>query len=282
MKNESPERQDIPLALRNQIICCDCVEAMKQLPDCCIPLTVTSPPYDDLREYGGHPFDFQAIATELFRITMPGGMLVWVVAEAIRNGSLTGTSSEQRLFFRQIGFGLYADLVMGRYGSRMLTPNRYEAPEYAFVLSKGRPRYVNLLRDKPNKRVGTVTDYRGRHKDGSVRQLLDPRPIRPFGRRQAIWSYGSGGCSATDKIAFDHPALMPEKMAEDHIISWSRPGDLVFDPMCGAGTTCKMALLNDRNYLGYEVVPRYWEIAQKRLRMAEEEYRGRLDEFVGI
>ena len=139
----------------NQILHTDCVEGMKQLPDCCIPFTLTSPPYDDLREYGGHRFDFEAVAGELWRITMQGGVVVWVVGEEIKKGSETGTAARQKLHFIDLGFRC-STMVM--VTTRVRFPQRVRYPsvfDYAFVLTKGRPRHVNIIRDKPNRWAGS-------------------------------------------------------------------------------------------------------------------------------
>lgn len=257
----------------NQIINIDCVKGMKTLPNDIIPLTVTSPPYDDLRSYDGlAQWDFMDVANELYRITMPGGVVVWVVQEQIVNGSESGETSRQRLAFANIGFRLHHTMVMARHGSRHYPSNRYGAPlEYAFVLSKGKPRYVCLLRDKPNTGAGITRkdQYQHRLPDGSVRRNGKRPKTPPFGIRPGVWYYATGGNVAEEKYAFEHPSLMPEKMAEDHILSWSKVGDLIFNPFAGSGTVPKMAMLNYRRYLGYEINPKYVEIAQRRLKEAE-------------
>ena len=261
---------------RNTIVQGDCLALLKDLPDECIPLTVTSPPYGGLRTYDGHEWNFDGVAHELFRITAPGGVVVWVVQEQIVNGSESGEASRQRLAFADIGFRLHHTMVMGKTGGNTFSPGRYGKPlEYAFILSKGRPRYFCPLRDKPNKEVGKVKTFKNRRPDGS----FDPvkrRKTHPYGIRPAIWSYPTGrNVTAKDDYAFGHPALMPEQMAEDHIRSWSRVGDLVFDPFAGAGTTLKMARLNYRFYLGFELNSEYVRIAERRLAEADTVVRER-------
>lgn len=261
-----------------------CVDAMRRLPDECIDMTLTSPPYDRVRAYGGDLLDFdtfQAVARELHRITRPGGVVVWVVADGIDDHTESCTSARQRLYFREVGFKVYNTLVMARTGSRWPSRIRYgDSLEYAFVLSKGKPKSVHLLRDKPNRQAGLVYNDSPRPLAQRERPLptVKGRPISAFGVRSAVWTYSTGGQTTTrDRYAYDHPALMPERMAEDHILSWSRLGDVVFDPMAGAGTTCKMALLNHRRFLGFEINPHYHDIAVRRLRDAHAEYRRRLD-----
>lgn len=271
--------------LPDQILRVDAVEGMKALPKDSIPMTLTSPPYDDLRLYGGHAFDdqqFRAVAEELWRVTMPGGVVVWVVADAIIDGSETCNSARQKLFFMELGFNVHHTMIMARSGSRWPSVVRHgDSLEYAFVMSKGRPRSIYLRRDRPNTNVGAL--YRGRRWLGLERDRPRPtdRPVAEWGVRTAVWVYEVGSNRTTrDRYAFEHPALMPERMAEDHILSWSRPGDLVFDPMSGAATTCKMALLNGRRYLGFEVHEPYYRLALRRMRDAHAEHKRRLSDWL--
>jgi DNA modification methylase len=252
----------------NKLICGCGIQGMKRLPDACIPLTVTSPPFDDLRIFGCHPFHFEPMARELWRVTAEGGVVCWHVQESIVNGSETGTSSEQRLFFRDLGFRLHHTLVITteshtssrvRYGSTL---------QYVFVLSKESPRTFNPIRDIPNKCAGLLTKYRNRHPDGSIRQRKTV-VIKPTRMRGPVWPAYLRGCHATtEPEAFVHPALMHEELARDLIRSWSAPGDIVLDCMGGAGSTAKMALLEGRRFLSFEIFPEYHEIAVARLNTA--------------
>ena len=273
----------VPKEMQNKVICTDCVNGMRDLPDNCIPLTVTSPPYDGLRKYGRHDFDFRAIAQELWRVTKPGGVVAWVVQDAIVNGSETGTSARQKLFFQKLGFRIYQSMVFEPSGYSSVSTVRYGvALQNIFVLSKDKPGYVNLICDRRNRSAGLWVQHAKRTVDGELR-LQNRRRTRTWGVRGPIWRYSVGGHHTTkDRFAFDHPALMPEKLAEDLIISFSRPGDLVMDPMCGAATTLKMALLNNRRFLGFEIHETYYRLAQKRLSVAKEEHRRRLDEVLGV
>ena len=266
----------LPFDQMNRIHQGDCVGGMRGLPDGCIPLTVTSPPYDNLRRYGDHPFDFEAVARELWRVTAPGGVLVWFAQDQTVGGGQTGTGCRQQLYLQSLGFRVYDRIVMDRINPLPRTRHYSGVLEIALVLSKGRPRTVNLLRDKPNRQAGAVYPTFCR----SRRDRVDRRakPIPRYGVRSVVWSYMVGGPHSTaDLGGYDHPSVMPEEMAEDHIVSWSRPGDLVLDPFAGSGTTARMALLNDRRYLGYEAHQPYFEIARRRLTDARAEYRRRLD-----
>lgn len=265
----------------NKLLLCDCVEGMQTLPDDLIDLTVTSPPYDKVRI--GYPLlslaKFRQVADGLLRITKPGGIVVWVVQEQInKDGSQTGTSSEQRLYFRDIGFTLHDRLIMARYGLRVPATRRYGLPlEEAFILSKGKPKVVYLWKDKPNKNTGKLTTAHRRLPNGAIENRVQRWEIEPFGRRSNIWRYATGVHTAKESwVRKVHPALMLEKMAEDLILSYSKPDELVFDPFCGLATTCKMALLNHRRFLGMEIDDCFHRLAQRRMKLAQLEYEAKL------
>lgn len=270
--------------LTNKILRTDCLEGMRLLPDNSIDLTVTSPPYDDIRTcFAPFPMPkFEQVANELLRITKPGGVVVWVIQEQIKDGFQTGTSSEHRLYFNEIGFGLFEWLVMARYGTRVPGERRYGQPlEQAIILSKGSPTTVNLWRDKPNKNKGLKKSAHRRLPNGEFEKRVQTWTIAEYGRRPNVWRYANGLHVAEEKwVREKHPALMPEKMAADLILCYSRPNDLVFDPFCGLATTCKMALLNHRHYFGMEIDERFHRLAERRMKLAHLKYRQKLDAFL--
>jgi len=259
------------------IICnIDCVEGMKMIPNNFIDLTVTSPPYDNLRTYNGYNFDFNSVAKELYRITKEGGVVVWVVGDATVKGSETGTSFKQALYFKEIGFNLHDTMIYAKENYVPLTHNRYEQQfEFMFIFSKNKPKKFNPIKipciqsGKTKKSSWTFESgstkenssiRSGKHRKDEI-QNVNTDKIKPN-----IWFYGCGkNLTTKDKIAFQHPAIFPEQLANDHIISWSNEGDIVFDPMCGSGTTCKMAILNNRKYIGMDCSKEYCEITKERL-----------------
>jgi len=251
----------------NKIYNENCLDTMARMPDGFVDLTVTSPPYDNLRKYNGYSFDFEAVAKELYRVTKQGGVVVWVVGDATIKGSETGTSFRQALYFKEIGFNLHDTMIYGKNGSLPLNSNRYEPIfEYMFVFSKGKPKSLNKLME-PCKNAGKITTGTFRGIDGGMKHKTGlGRPIKDTKVKGNIWFYDVGNCKTTkDAIAMGHPAIFPEQLAKDHIISWSNPGDLVFDPFMGSGTTAKMAILNNRNWIGSEISKEYCEIAEKRI-----------------
>lgn len=243
----------------------DCVVGMKMLHDNCIDLTVTSPPYDNLRTYNGFKWDFETTAKELYRITKQGGIVVWVVGDSTIKGSETGTSFRQALFFKECGFNLHDTMIYRKLNYTPLTHNRYEQEfEYMFVFSKGKPKTFNPIKI-PCKWAGTQSWGKCSYyktNDG----VLTPKDKYVIGDTKIkgnIFEYLTGS-TKTGKIK--HPAVFPEKLAQDHINSWSNPGDIVLDPFMGSGTTAKMALLNGRNYIGFEISKEYCDIANARLK----------------
>ena len=243
----------------------DCLELMKDVPDNTIDLTVTSPPYDDLRTYNGFSFDFEGIAKELYRVTKDGGVVVWIVKDSVYKGSETLTSFKQALYFKEIGFNVHDTMIYQKNAMPFPEQTRYiQCFEYMFVLSKGKPKTANLLKEKTKGYKPSKASTQ-RNKDGTVTKLKYEQG-KKYRNRWNVWVYDVGYNKSTkDKIAFEHPATFPEKLAEDHILSWSNPGDIVFDPMAGSGTTCKMALLNNRQYLGMEISKEYVDIANERI-----------------
>lgn len=229
----------------------DCLETMKRMPDGHIDLTLTSPPYDNLRTYNGYSFDFESIAKELYRVTKPDGMVVWIVGDAVLNGSESGSSFKQALYFMSLGFKLHDTMIYEKnspaYPARA-DSNRYtQIFEYMFVFAKGKvPK--QLICDKPNKWAG--------HKDFSGKLK---NPVPDFSPRNNIWKY------TTSFNGWKHPAPFPEALAHDHIVSWSKENDLIYDPFMGSGTTAYVAKELKRKWIGSEISSEYCEMINKRL-----------------
>ena len=246
-----------------RLIIGNCVDVMRNWPEGIIDLTVTSPPYDKLRDYKGYEFPFEEIADELYRVTAKGGVLVWVVGDRI-NGGRSLTSFRQAIYFQEIGFSAHDVMIYQKKNTPFMRSNAYtNAYEMMFVLSKGKPKTFNALK-VPTQRHGMEMLTHNKLPDGINKKKLGE--LKKEKTRTNIWAYAVGlGGTTRDRIAFQHPAVFPEKLAKDHIESWSNPGDLVLDPMCGSGTTGKMALSNDREFIGIDISAEYIEIARERL-----------------
>jgi len=259
---------DLPI---DAIICGDNVATMATFPDACIDLVVTSPPYDNLRTYGGHSWDFEGVAQELWRVIKPGGVVVWVVNDATVNGSETGTSFRQALRFMEIGFRLHDTMIYAKNGCAFPESNRYYPIfEYMFVLSKSSPVSANLIADRKNEHTSRRLSRMERQPNGTERR--PERVVQPPDRgvRWNIWMMDV----IPNNEAGDHVAPFPEALARDHILSWSNEGDIVLDPFNGSGTTTKMARLMGRRFIGIEINPEYCEIARKRLRQGVLDFGG--------
>lgn len=237
----------------------DSTEVLKTFQAESIDLTVTSPPYDNLRAYKGYSFDFETIAQELYRVTKQGGVVVWVVGDATVNGSETGTSFKQALYFKEIGFNLHDTMIWEKTG-RLPTQDRYyNIFEYMFVFSKGKPKAMNFICDhktvnggKTQKKDACIN--KGKHKTGKGTFVRNE-----YSRRPNIWKIHIG------RNLTNHPAIFPEQLAQDHILSWSNKGDTVLDPFTGSGTTLKIAEQLDRNSIGIEISKEYCQIIRERM-----------------
>ena len=253
----------------NKIYCMDCVDGMEMLPSNSVDLTVTSPPYDKIRNYNGYTFDFKNTAKQLLRVTKDGGVVVWVVGDETTDGDESGTSFKQALYFKEIGFNLHDTMIWNKGGFSAVGALRVRyAPvfEYMFIFTKGRIKTFNPLKDRKTINGGKKASGTIRQRDGSTKPMSKVMTINKFGQRYNIWEI-----SPQRQRGKVHPAPFPEQIANDHILSWSNVGDLILDPFMGSGTTAKMSLLNDRNFIGFELSQEYCDIANSRLEDVSEE-----------
>lgn len=260
---EEQENKDVKNKL-DKIYRSDCIEFMKSMDENSVDLTVTSPPYDELRDYKGYSFDFENIAKQLFRVTKKGGIVVWVVGDKIKKGNKTLTSFKQALYFQQVGFNIHDIMIYRKKNTPFMRSNAYtNCFEFMFILSKDSPKTFSPLKVKTVRQGKEMLPF-NKGADGVNKKILGE--LKPEKTMTNIWEYAVGfGGSTSDRLAFEHPAIFPEKLAEDHILSWSKEGDIVFDPMCGSGTTCKMAKRNNRHYIGCDISEDYVKLAKKRL-----------------
>jgi site-specific DNA-methyltransferase (adenine-specific) len=247
--------------LLDSILCADNCEALAAMQPESVDLVVTSPPYDDLRTYGGHSWDFYGVAWLLKRVLKPGGVIVWNVGDATKDGNESGTSMRQALHFQQIGLNLADTMVYQKQNYLpQSAPGRYDqAWEYCFVICKGIPKAANMLKDRRNAKAGqTYKTGGGRMKNGATAELVTIT-AQEMGLRNNVWSYPVGGYDN------GHPAPMPEAMAQDCVATWSNPGDVVLDPFAGSGTTLKAAKELNRRFIGIEINLEYVEICKRRI-----------------
>jgi len=249
----------------------DCLNTMKRFKDNTLDLTVTSPPYDGLRTYNGYSFDFENIAKELYRTTKEGGVVVWIVGDATIKGSESGTSFKQALYFKECGFNLHDTMIYEKINPVPYNGNRYQSCfEYMFILSKGEPKTFNpLIIDC--KYAGRLESDKKKYYTKNGSEIINKRKeISKTKKERNIWRFSVGNAAIKDRRnnTMKHPAIFPEQLANDHIISWSNEGDLIYDPFMGSGTTAKMAKLNNRNYIGSEISSEYCKIIDERLNNA--------------
>jgi DNA modification methylase len=244
----------------------DCREILPSLPK--VDLVVTSPPYGELRDYNGAVWDIKDSMRLLASAILPGCVIVWVVGDTMIGESESGVPFEQALFMKSLGLNLYDTMLYEREPAWPSLTRYHQMFEYMFVFSKGKPQTINLITDRPNSRAGDVKKNRWeRTKDGKVKFRGNELNIVPdTGRRGNIWYYSAGYMkSAKGKYIFEHPAIFPEGLPSDHILSWTKPGDFVLDPFLGSGTTAVAAKRLNRHYIGIEISEKYCEIAARRL-----------------
>lgn len=273
MKEKVNEKNNIN-AFLNKIHKGDNTIVMNEMPDNSIDLVVTSPPYDDLRDYDNKnkliwDFNvFKEVAKQLYRIIKKGGVIVWIVGDKTKDGNKSLTSFKQALYFQELGFNIYDVIIYEKAGAGPPHNKRYfNTFEYMLIISKGKPKTVNLLADKKNSCAGmtTYSEITRREKDGTLTNK-GKKVINEYGVRTNIWRYNNGkGFSTKDKIAYKHPAIFPEKLVDDHILSWSNPGEIVLDPFGGSGTTAKESIKLNRKWIYIDSVEEYCKIAEERI-----------------
>lgn len=256
----------MPYYLQN----CDCIDGLMTLKDETIHAVVTSPPWDDIFYYGSHSWDFERTAEHLARVLIPGGVICWEVRDQIVNQSISLTSCRQALYFGECGLWCHDIIVVDRLAQCYMAGRYSLPPTMVYVFSKGKPQAFNPLEDRQNdpKYVGLPYTRVIRERDGTKRKAHGAI-VKPFGKRRGIWKY-------VDPLPRDytavHPCRMREELARDLIVSYSNPGNTILDPFAGVATTCKAALLNHRNYIGFEIHQPYFDIAQRRMQQAWNEY----------
>ncbi len=263
---------DVEIAVKRvanseKIICGDSFEVLKTLESGSVDCVITSPPYDGLRDYNGFTFNFEGIARQLVRVLKDGGVIVWIVNDQCQNGSESGTSFRQALFFKEIGLNLHDTMIWEKDSFSFPEDRRYRSVfEYMFVFSKGTPKTANLIADRKNKYAGSRVHGTSRGVDGETfRKSNDNKNnVLDFGVRFNVWHL-----SGEKDNKYGHPAPFPSKIAQDHILSWSNEGDLILDPFVGSGTTVVNAKYLNRRSIGIDISPDYCAIAERRLLQAK-------------
>lgn len=250
----------------------DCLELMKQIPEASVDMVITSPPYDDLRTYDDKAaFSFKETAKLLSSLLKTGGVIVWNVGDQCVNGSETGTSFRQALYFMdECGLNLHDTMIWQKSNFSNPSTTRYhQVFEYVFILSKGKPKTFNPIKDRKNVSSGNIGSFGENtvtQKDGS-KKIRQRKIVEEYGMRHNVWIVNTAGQEQTAK-KYGHPAMFSESFAHDHIVSWSNEGDLIFDPFMGSGTSGAVAKRLGRRYIGMEINEVYYEIAKNRIESA--------------
>ena len=247
----------------NKIYNENCINTMANMPQNSVDMVLTSPPYDDLRNYNGYNLPLEKIITELFRVIKKGGVIIWIVGDKTKNGSETGTSFKHALTFKKNGFNIHDTMIYYKNNPMPTAGNRYHQHfEYMFAFSKGTPKTFNPIIE-PTKYNG-LANMKNRGKEGELNYKKVERTKEKKIGNVFFYSVG-GGISTKDKIAYKHPAIFPEKLAYDQIKTWSNEGDIIYDTFLGSGTTAKVAHILNRKWIGSEISVEYTNIAKQRL-----------------
>lgn len=245
----------------NKIYNENCLDTMKKMNSNFIDAIITSPPYDDLKKYNGYSFNFKSIANELYRVLKEGSVLVWIVNDRIKNGSETGTSFKQALYFKEIGFNLHNTMIWNKTNPMpQIQHNRYlDAFEYMFILSKGTVKKFNPIRINC-KNAGDQYKYTTKHPSENKDRIKKNFQINKTKILNNVWNV------AVSKLKTTHPATSPQKLIDKHIITWTKEKDLVYDCFSGSGTTAISCIKYNRNFICSEISKQYVELSNKRIK----------------
>lgn len=255
----------------DEILVGDAVETLSELEDESIHLTVFSPPYDDIRDYNKKwNLDYEALGSELNRVTVDGGVCAVVIGDGTKNFAKSLTTFRWAInWCDNCDWKLFECCIYKRHGNpgAWWTKRFRVDHEYILIFFKGKkPRFFN----KEPLKVDSI--HAGKRFSGTDRltnggfKRIEPKPVNKRKCRGTIWNYSTSNTEG-NKIKLKHPATYPDQLASDLIKCFSDKGDIVLDPMSGSGTTCVMANKLNRRYLGIEINPEYRDIAVNRLEL---------------
>jgi DNA modification methylase len=255
----------------NQILQADCLKELAFFDDNSIDLTVFSPPYDGIRDYKNNwVFNFVELGKHLFRVTKDGGVAVVVIGDGTKNFAKSLTSFRLAVnWVDDIGWKLFESVIYKRDGNPGAWWNqRFRVDhEYILMFFKGnRPKTFHKEHLMiPSKHAGKIYSGTDRLTNGGFKKI-EPKAVNPMKCRGTVWEYSTSNTEG-NRLKLQHPATFPDKLASDLILCFSEPHDVVLDPMCGSGTTCVQAKLNNRQFIGIEISEEYCDIARKRLQI---------------
>ena len=252
----------------NKIICEDNITYLKTLPDECIDFVITSPPYDELRDYNGYKLDLHGLGIELLRVLKDGAICVMVIQDSTKDFAKSLTSFRTIVdWCDNIGFRLFECNIYNRQGTEgAWWKKRFRVDhEYMPIFLKGkRPQYFDKENIKiPSKHGGKVmTGANIRTKNGQTGSRKVK--INPTKCPGTVMSFGNT-CGGESKLKSKHPAVFPNMLAYDMIECFCPKDGIVIDPFNGSGTTTLAAKCLGRKYIGIDVSEEYNQIARERL-----------------
>lgn len=256
-------------APRNTILHSDALIALPDLAEGSVDLTVFSPPYDGIREYGKNwRLDYKALGSELLRVTADGGVCAVVIGDGTKDFAKSLTTFRWAVdWVDRAGWRLFECCIYQRHGNPGAWWSQRFRVDHEFILIffKGsRPRHFDKTTLMvPSKHAGKVYSGTDRLTNGGFKKI-EPKAVNDMKCRGTLWEYSTSNTEG-NRTKLEHPATYPDSLAEDLIVCFSKPGDLVLDPMCGSGTTCVMAAKNKRAFLGIEINQEYHRISMKRM-----------------
>lgn len=261
-------RSELPA---DSIICGDCIDNLNVLPEESVDLTVFSPPYDGIRDYvkkTGWVFDYAGLGKALYRASKPGAVCAVVIGDGTKDFKKSLTTFRLAVNWADdAGWNLFESCIYHRNGKPgAWWSRRFRVDhEYILIFFKGkRPKTFHkepLM--VPSKHAGKIYTGTDRLTNGGFK-VIKAKAVNPLKCRGTVWRYATSNAEG-NKLKLQHPATFPDKLAEDLILCFSDPGDVVLDPTCGSGTTCVMAARNGRQFLGLEISAEYCGIARRRL-----------------
>jgi DNA modification methylase len=252
----------------NKTHCAESSVALKKLPDNCIDIVVTSPPYDRIRDYNGFECNLHNIGEQLSRVLKDGGIIVMVIQDQTKDFGKSLTTFRTILdWCDNFNLKLFETVIYKKHGAEgAWWTKRFRVDhEYIPVFLKGkRPAYFTKEHLKiPSKHAGkTMTGCATRLTNGSTLKSKKLK-INPTKCRGTIWDYVT--CGDGGKLKHEHPATFPDKIPVDFIETFCPPGGIVLDPFMGSGTTALAALNLGRNFLGFDISNEYVSLANKRV-----------------
>lgn len=266
----------------NDVVCADSKTLSKFIAPNSVALTVTSPPYGNAINYsqhvknlksgkgkefrgnvGGTLADYlgemQEIFSEVKKVTMPGGFCCIVIADELSEGTLVPLPSllvsnlvdlkDENEGWHLRDMIIWNKVTAGRSGAgnrfgqfvKIPVPTRYRANimhEYIIVLQKGKKARFLLKETEPKIPLNRAM------KRQVALSVWDITPVPPN--------------------AVKHPAVFPEQIPWRLIQMYTKPGDVVLDPMCGSGQTVKVASNLKRKYIGVDIRKEYASLAKRR------------------